>query len=83
IFSEAVGKMNLTVQLAGGSGLVGSQVSLAADTERGMRASFSGGAAPDRAQALSEYFVERCRPQAINTQPGRVAAAMQVVLGYD
>ncbi len=75
--------MNLNVQQAGGSVLVVSQFTLAADTERGMRPSFSGGVAPDRAQALYEYFVERCRQQAINTQTGRFAADMQVELVND
>ena len=60
IFSDAEGKMNLNVQQAGGSVLVVSQFTLAADTERGMRPSFSKGAAPDRAEALYEYFVARC-----------------------
>ncbi|WP_348256704.1 D-aminoacyl-tRNA deacylase, partial [Salmonella enterica] len=64
-------------QQAGGSVLVVSQFTQAADTERGMRPSFSGGAEPDRAQALYEYFVERCRQQAIKTQTGRIAADMQ------
>ena len=52
IFSDAEGKMNLNVQQAGGSVLVVSQFTLAADTERGMRPSFSKGASPDRAEAF-------------------------------
>ena len=63
--------------------LVVSQFTLAADTERGMRPSFSKGAAPDRAEALYEYFVERCRQQEMNTQTGRFAADMQVSLVND
>ena len=77
IFSDAEGKMNLNVQQAGGSVLV------AADTERGMRPSFSKGASPDRAEALYDYFVERCRQQEMNTQTGRFAADMQVSLVND
>ncbi|MBD4722065.1 D-tyrosyl-tRNA(Tyr) deacylase, partial [Xanthomonas citri pv. citri] len=80
IFSDAEGKMNLNVQQAGGSVLVVSQFTLAADTERGMRPSFSKGASPDRAEALYDYFVERCRQQEMNTQTGRFAADMQVSL---
>lgn len=83
IFSDAEGKMNLNVQQAGGSVLVVSQFTLAADTERGMRPSFSKGAAPDRAEALYEYFVARCRQQEMNTQTGRFAADMQVSLVND
>ena len=52
IFSDAEGKMNLNVQQSGGSVLVVSQFTLAADTERGMRPGFSKGAAPERAEAL-------------------------------
>jgi D-tyrosyl-tRNA(Tyr) deacylase len=83
IFGDADGKMNLNVQQAGGSVLVVSQFTLAADTERGMRPGFSRGAAPDRAEELYEYFVERCRQQEMNTQTGRFAADMQVSLVND
>ncbi|VDZ81752.1 acetyltransferase [Salmonella bongori] len=83
IFSDADGKMNLNVQQAGGSVLVVSQFTLAADTERGMRPGFSKGAAPDHAEALYEYFVDRCRQQDMHTQTGRFAADMQVSLVND
>ncbi len=83
IFSDADGKMNLNVQQAGGSVLVVSQFTLAADTGRGMRPSFSGGAEPSRAEALYDYFVERCRAQDIETATGRFAADMQVSLVND
>ncbi|WP_029589945.1 D-aminoacyl-tRNA deacylase [Franconibacter pulveris] len=83
IFSDDAGKMNLNVQQAGGSVLVVSQFTLAADTERGMRPSFSRGAPPQEAQALYDYFVGRCREQGITTQTGRFAADMQVSLTND
>lgn len=83
IFSDEQGKMNLNVQQAGGSLLVVSQFTLAADTERGMRPSFSGGAAPQQAEALYEYFVERCKQQGTETSTGRFAADMQVSLIND
>ncbi|MGS5169947.1 D-aminoacyl-tRNA deacylase, partial [Escherichia coli] len=37
----------------------------------------------DRAEALYDYFVERCRQQDMNTQTGRFAADMQVSLVND
>jgi len=83
IFSDEAGKMNLNVQQAGGSVLVVSQFTLAADTGRGMRPSFSRGAAPDRAEALYDYFAARCRAQGVTAATGRFAADMQVSLVND
>ncbi|APC10024.1 D-tyrosyl-tRNA(Tyr) deacylase [Providencia rettgeri] len=83
IFSDEQGKMNLNVQQAGGSLLVVSQFTLAADTKKGMRPSFSGGAEPERADRLYQYFVEQSRQQGINTQTGQFAADMQVNLTND
>ncbi len=83
IFGDENDKMNLNVQQAGGSVLVVSQFTLAADTERGMRPSFSGGAAPDKAEELYEYFVKHCGQQGIETRTGRFAADMQVSLTND
>lgn len=83
IFGDEDDKMNLNVQQAGGSVLVVSQFTLAADTGRGMRPSFSGGAAPELAEALYEYFIERCRKQGVVAETGRFAASMQVSLTND
>ncbi|HHR5901536.1 TPA: D-aminoacyl-tRNA deacylase [Providencia alcalifaciens] len=83
IFSDEQGKMNLNVQQAGGSLLVVSQFTLAADTKKGMRPSFSGGAEPTKADQLYEYFVEQSRTQGITTETGEFAADMQVNLTND
>ncbi|ALB72533.1 D-tyrosyl-tRNA(Tyr) deacylase [Cronobacter muytjensii] len=83
IFSDEQGKMNLNVQQAGGSVLVVSQFTLPADTEKGLRPSFSRGAPPEQAEALYEHFVSRCRATGITTETGRFAADMQVSLTND
>ncbi|PUW39710.1 D-tyrosyl-tRNA(Tyr) deacylase, partial [Cronobacter sakazakii] len=71
------------VQQAGGSVLVVSQFTLPADTEKGLRPSFSRGAPPEQAQALYDYFVSRCRAAGMTTETGRFAADMQVSLTND
>lgn len=83
VFSDEQGKMNLNVQQTGGSVLVVSQFTLAADTQKGMRPSFSGGAAPAEASRLYELFGDCCRRQGITTATGRFAADMQVALIND
>ena len=83
VFTDENDKMNLNVQQAGGSVLVVSQFTLAADTSRGMRPGFSHGAAPEQADKLYQYFVERCRAQGMQTETGRFAADMKVSLVND
>lgn len=83
IFGDENDKMNLNVQQAGGSVLVVSQFTLAADTNKGLRPSFSGGAEPAEAERLYNYFVGCCREKGINTETGRFAADMKVSLVND
>ncbi|ARU95945.1 D-aminoacyl-tRNA deacylase [Tatumella citrea] len=83
VFSDDQGKMNLNLQQAKGSLLVVSQFTLAADTQKGMRPSFSGGATPESARQLYEYFSDCCRQQGVHTENGRFAADMQVSLVND
>ncbi|MGR3806702.1 D-tyrosyl-tRNA(Tyr) deacylase [Pasteurella testudinis DSM 23072] len=82
VFSDENGKMNLNVKQANGSVLVVSQFTLAADTKKGLRPSFSNGAAPQLAEQLYAYFSEQCRAQ-ITTANGIFAADMQVSLIND
>lgn len=82
IFSDENDKMNLNVQQAGGSLLVVSQFTLAAETQKGMRPGFSNGA-PELAKNLYHYFIEQCQLQGLETQTGQFAADMQITLTND
>ncbi|WP_338884060.1 MULTISPECIES: D-aminoacyl-tRNA deacylase [Xenorhabdus] len=83
VFSDEQGKMNLNVQQAGGSLLVVSQFTLAADTQKGLRPSFSGGAEPQKAEELYRDFVEQCHVTGVKTATGIFAADMKVSLIND
>lgn len=82
MFSDSEGKMNLNVQQVGGEVLVVSQFTLAADTQKGLRPSFSRGATPDLANELYEYFIQKCGEK-IAVSCGQFAADMQVTLTND
>jgi len=83
IFSDKDDKMNLNVQQAGGSLLVVSQFTLAAETKKGNRPSFSKGADPVEANRLYELFNTYCRELDIVVENGIFAADMQVSLTND
>lgn len=83
IFGDENDKMNLSLQQTGGSLLVVSQFTLAADTNKGMRPSFSGGASPAEAERLYAHFIQLSRDKGIVTETGRFAADMQVALVND
>ncbi|MCP5324771.1 MAG: D-tyrosyl-tRNA(Tyr) deacylase [Oceanospirillaceae bacterium] len=83
MFYDADGKMNLNVQEIGGSLLVVSQFTLAAETEKGLRPSFSSAAQPAEAQRLYDYFVAQAQKQNCPVQTGQFAADMKVRLLND
>jgi D-tyrosyl-tRNA(Tyr) deacylase len=83
IFSDAAGKMNLSVQDVGGGLLIVSQFTLAADTRSGNRPGFSQAAAPAEGQRLYDAFVARARAAHPVVQTGIFAADMQVHLVND
>lgn len=82
VFSDQDGKMNLNVQQVGGGLLVVSQFTLAADTQKGLRPSFSRGASPLHAQTLYDYFHQQAANY-LHTQTGQFGADMQVSLQND
>lgn len=83
VFSDENGKMNLNLEQVGGSLLVVSQFTLAADTGRGLRPSFSGAGTPEQALGLYEEFVAFCRAKGVTTETGQFGADMQVSLVND
>ena len=80
IFEDAEGKMNLSVQDAGGDVLVVSQFTLYGDVRRGKRPSFDAAARPEEAKRLYEYFVERVRAAGLRCETGQFQAMMEVEL---
>ncbi len=80
IFSDAAGKMNLSVQDVHGGLLLVSQFTLAADTSAGNRPSFTAAAAPSLALPLYEHMVRRARELHADVACGVFGADMQVHL---
>lgn len=83
IFSDEQGKMNCNLQQVNGGLLVVSQFTLAADTKKGLRPSFSSAASPAQAEELYDYFVTQARARNPQTGTGKFAANMQVSLVND
>ena len=83
LFNDDNGKMNLNVQQIGGQLLVVSQFTLAADTNSGLRPSFTPAALPAVAEPLYQQFVEYCQSQGIEVATGQFGADMQVSLVND
>lgn len=83
VFPDAAGKMNLSVEEIGGGILLVPQFTLAADTKKGMRPSFTPAAPPEQGRHLFEYLVNRARTQRALVETGVFGADMQVTLTND
>lgn len=83
IFPDAQDKMNLNLIAAGGALLLVSQFTLAANTKKGMRPSFSSAAPPDEGERLFEYLVTQARAMHPQVETGQFGADMQVTLVND
>jgi len=84
VFNDTAGKMNLALGDISGDLLVVSQFTLAADTSRGLRPSFSPAAPPSEAADLYNYFLGSARQQlGKHLASGEFGADMQVSLCND
>lgn len=83
IFEDENGKTNLSLDDVGGELLLISQFTLYANCKKGNRPSFIDAGAPDEANALYEYIIERCKERVNVVERGEYGADMKVSLLND
>ena len=83
VFPDAEDRMNRSVQDIGGDLLLVPQFTLAADTKKGTRASFTRAAPPEMGEAFFGRLVEACRKSLERVETGRFGADMKVSLVND
>lgn len=83
VFADDNGRMNLNVQQVDGGVILVPQFTLAADTQSGLRPSFSTSAAPDIATQLFDQFITECQALYAPIQQGQFGADMKVGLIND
>jgi D-tyrosyl-tRNA(Tyr) deacylase len=80
IFEDDQGKMNRSLKDLGLALMVVSQFTLLGDCRKGRRPSFTRAAAPEQAEHLYRYFIEKARAAGISTAAGKFQALMEVSL---
>ena len=80
IFPDENDKTNLSLADVNGELLMISQFTLYADCKKGNRPSFIKAGAPDEANRLYEYIVDKCRQKVSKVNTGEFGAQMQVSL---
>ena len=83
VFPDGQGRMNLSLADVGGGLLLVPQFTLAADTRKGTRASFSSAAPPAEGERLFDHLADRARARHAEVQTGVFGADMQVALVND
>ncbi|MEJ2385434.1 MAG: D-aminoacyl-tRNA deacylase [Xanthomonadales bacterium] len=83
MFPDAEGRMNLDLTQVGGGLLLVSQFTLAANTDKGNRPSFTSAAPPDEGRRLFDHLVAQARRVLPETATGRFGADMKVRLVND
>ena len=83
IFADANDKMNLSLRDIKGGLLIVPQFTLAADTQKGNRPSFTSAASPEKGLELFNYFQQRAKTLYPASEFGRFGADMKVSLIND
>ncbi len=83
IFEDENGKTNLALKDVGGQLLLISQFTLYANCKKGNRPSFTEAGSPDKANALYEYIIEKCREEIAVVEKGVFGTEMKVELLND
>ncbi len=83
IFEDAEGKTNLSLSAVNGQLLLVSQFTLYADCRKGNRPSFMNAGAPDAADELYEYIIQKCRAENYPVETGIFGADMKISLIND
>jgi D-tyrosyl-tRNA(Tyr) deacylase len=83
VFPDDEGRMNLSLRDVQGGLLLVPQFTLAADTRKGNRPSFTPAAPPEDGRRLFAHLLQRARELHAATQAGRFGADMQVTLTND
>ncbi len=82
-FSDENGKMNLSIKDVNGEILVVSQFTLCGDIKKGTRPSFDKAMAPNEANKMYEYFIQKVKEQGIPVKTGVFGADMKIDLLND
>ena len=83
IFDDENGKTNLALADVDGELLIVSQFTLYANCKKGNRPSFINAGAPDMANEMYEYIIEKCREMVKVVETGEFGADMKVKLEND
>ncbi len=83
VFADSEDKMNLSLKDTNGGLILVPQFTLAADTQKGLRPSFSNAAAPNQAKPLFDYLIEHAREQYNSVGSGVFGADMEISLIND
>jgi D-aminoacyl-tRNA deacylase len=83
IFRDDEGKMNRSLDEAGGAALVVPQFTLYGDAQKGRRPSFVDAARPETAIPLYDRFILELRARGVHVETGEFGAMMQVELVND